>query len=308
MTISISKNYTDKLFFDKGCTDMIKFVCCIMIAMHHYVQTYYKTSGSHNVFFDFFSSICGYLGVAVFFFLSGYGLMKSWQNKSLSFVTFLKRRLSKVYLPVVVISIIWGIILFFFASKFVLRPELSETLPAKNLLLGILSAFVLSCNDGALWFIKVILILYLLFYSYVSIVFPHQITKKYKANDCLAADCVNLSIGGGKCLIIIILLTTLVWVLLCWSMSVNFVISVPLFSIGILVAQFDSSVKRHFKVGMVLFMIAAVVSFAIFRHNAMFVHAWINYVAIAILISFSCLYDLTSCFFIYTLLLSNFFS
>lgn len=159
-----SINNTDKPILDKGATDLLKFLCCIMVSMHHYVQTWYKTGGEHNLLFDAFSSQGGYLGVAVFFFLSGYGLMMSWNKQPMTFAQFLWKRIRKVYLPVVFISLIWCVCLCLLAPKLTLRPELTELLPCKNLSLGLLATFALVSNDGALWFIKAILFLYLMFF------------------------------------------------------------------------------------------------------------------------------------------------
>ena len=47
------------------------------------------------------------MGVAIFFFLSGYGLMESEQKSHLSLAAFFKRRFLNVYLPVLLVTALW---------------------------------------------------------------------------------------------------------------------------------------------------------------------------------------------------------
>lgn len=78
--------------FDRGLTDFIKFLSCIMIALHHFSQIR-GVQGASNIFYFLFATQGGYLGVAIFFFLSGYGLMKSEMSKHLSIPVFLENNL-----------------------------------------------------------------------------------------------------------------------------------------------------------------------------------------------------------------------
>ena len=50
--------------------------------------------------------------VAVFFFLSGFGLMESEQKAHLDLKSFVRRRLMKIYLPVVLVSCLWLSLLY----------------------------------------------------------------------------------------------------------------------------------------------------------------------------------------------------
>jgi peptidoglycan/LPS O-acetylase OafA/YrhL len=63
--------------------------------------------GTDNLFYKVLSTQGGYLGVAVFFFLSGFGLMESDIKRHLTLFQFLKKRLSKIYLPAVLVTAIW---------------------------------------------------------------------------------------------------------------------------------------------------------------------------------------------------------
>ena len=125
-----------------------------MIAMHHFSQIR-CIEGTGNALYFAFSTQGGYLGVAIFFFLSGYGLMKSEQQRHLSPFSFLKRRLIKTYIPAVVVSIIWAVyMLFAFAKPIDI-----------NLLRGVVWNF----NDEVLWFVRAIICLYILFLVYCHI-------------------------------------------------------------------------------------------------------------------------------------------
>ncbi len=75
-------------------TDTVKFVCCILIFLHHFYL------GNSIV------APLGYLACAIFFFLSAWGVSKSLDKKELSLWMFIKRRLAKVYIPLLLVNFI----------------------------------------------------------------------------------------------------------------------------------------------------------------------------------------------------------
>lgn len=75
---------------DIGITAVLKFICCIIIVLHHYSQYIVSEIGNPNVITNILSSQGGYLAVSLFFFLSGYGLTVSFNKKSLTFFEYLK--------------------------------------------------------------------------------------------------------------------------------------------------------------------------------------------------------------------------
>lgn len=95
------------MYLDKTTTDLLKFLSCIMVAIHHYACYAISTEYSSNIILKAFSTQGGYLGVALFFFMSGYGLMQSERKKHLDFLPFLKKRLCKILLPSLLMTIIW---------------------------------------------------------------------------------------------------------------------------------------------------------------------------------------------------------
>lgn len=151
MIIQLSRNKT--LQFNRGLTDIIKFLSCLMIALHHFSQIR-GVEGASNIVYFLFATQGGYLGVAIFFFLSGYGLMKSEQSKHLTISAFLKKRLIKTYLPAVLVSALW-------AGYNVIGGDKYDI----SLLKGIFWQF----NDEVLWFVRTIIWLYLFFAIYNNI-------------------------------------------------------------------------------------------------------------------------------------------
>lgn len=97
-------------YLNKNMTNCLKVLSAVMIMLHHYSQYVCANGLSDSICYKVLSSQGGFLGVAIFFFLSGYGLMESESNGHLKVLTFFKRRLLKIYLPVLAISFIWMII------------------------------------------------------------------------------------------------------------------------------------------------------------------------------------------------------
>lgn len=125
----------------------LKAIACVGIVVHHYSS--YQGGVHDNLVNEFFTLICGYIAVALFFFLSGYGLMESEKRKRLSAIAFLKRRLSRVYIPFVLTNILLIIALLCVRSY-----EIST----RSLLFHI---FGFELVDSITWFVPVTLLLYL---------------------------------------------------------------------------------------------------------------------------------------------------
>lgn len=135
------------IVLDRNITDRLKFVACIMVAMSHYSGYALAEGVSSSVIYKVVAANGGYFGVAIFFFLSGYGLMRSDQKRHRNILEFCKRRLAKTWFPAVIVSTIWLTIAYFVDL---------DLLCNNHYLLGILWWF----NDEVMWFIRVILIMY----------------------------------------------------------------------------------------------------------------------------------------------------
>lgn len=84
---SISQN---DIYLDRNVTDALKFIACLMVAMSHYSGYVLANDLSSNIIYKVIAATGGYLGVAIFFFLSGFGLMMSDMKHHLSPQEFIK--------------------------------------------------------------------------------------------------------------------------------------------------------------------------------------------------------------------------
>lgn len=186
-----------------GTSTRIKFYCAIMVMLHHYFQLYFASAGNSTEHLLPFLAIqqFGYTGVALFFFLSGYGLMESEKKHHLNLKEFLKKRFSRIYLPYLLVTVIWLPFLY------ILVNSISDTSP-----LDILYNLLWNGQDNVLWFIKILLGLYIAFYMF---------TYTYRRNK---------SIG----LTVLCAITILVCIVTYHTIGFYSYISVPLFSSGIL--------------------------------------------------------------------------
>lgn len=204
-----SMNITDdkKYSIDRSVSDLAKYICCWIIAIHHYSQYELAHGFSSSPFLKLFSYCGGYIGVAIFFFLSGYGLMKSDQKHPVEVLPFIKRRLLKVYFPVVLTALLW-ICISFLLNRF----ESTDFGGGLSILL---------CEEH-LWFVRVIILLYAMFLL-------HRITdRKLK---CSRAFSVSH----------FVVLTTIVYAFVDYTLGGLASLSIPFFLFGALMA--DSSIK-----------------------------------------------------------------
>ena len=95
------------LRIDKPLSSLVKFFAALTVALHHFSQYVYANDLSECIIYKLFSFQGGFLAVGVFFFLSGYGLMESEKKSHLSPSAFLKKRLFRVYIPVLLVTVLW---------------------------------------------------------------------------------------------------------------------------------------------------------------------------------------------------------
>lgn len=247
----ITRNTTDRILLDRGMTDLLKFLSCIMIALHHYSQGM-VVAGSHNPIYQLLSTQGGWLGVAVFFFLSGYGLMKSDMKNHLKLFPFLKKRLLKTYLPAVFVSFLWG-------GYLIITKKVSFNL---SWVKGVLWNF----NDEVLWFVRIIIILYLTFYVYCVV---HKIIGKYYSRSF--AD-----------IFLLLIFSISSYVFLCHIIGFVHGSSVLLFFLGMSIAKYNfyylKLIRKIYPI-LLVFTIIILLTF-IKRHDAEWIHLLINYFCI----------------------------
>lgn len=263
--LSIQKNGTAQstIVLDRNTTDLLKFVACIMVAMSHYSGYALAEGVSSSVIYKVVAANGGYLGVAIFFFLSGYGLMKSDQKRHRNISEFCKRRLAKAWLPAVIVSAIWLTIAYFVDL---------DLLCNNHYLLGMLWLF----NDEVMWFIRVILIMYIFFYIYIL-----------------------ASRRSAKSKPILLIANAIIAFLIIRIFNIGSSLSVPLFFLGMAVAEFPKFFKITFSnIPVIIALLAiAVISAWFFRHDNYLLHGLINYFCIGVLLTVFANFDISiSCF------------
>lgn len=102
----------------------IKFIAAVIVALHHFSQYICANNLSDNIFYKIFSSQGGYVSVAIFFFLSGYGLMESELKQHLNFNDFMRKRLFKIYFPVLLVTVIWLPVIYLLQDVYVPDNEM----------------------------------------------------------------------------------------------------------------------------------------------------------------------------------------
>ena len=242
MRIKITPPSSNFITLDRGLTDLMKMVAALFVAMGHYSG--HALDFVDNPLLRFIVMNGGSVGVAIFFFLSGYGLMKSEQKLHLGFFVFLKRRFLKVYIPVVLVSAVWGIVLWPVGSGL-------------EHLLQYLKLTFLTFGDGILWFVKVIAVMYLLFYGYT-------VLRKHDSWRLPA-----LLIG-----------TIFAYILVYWWQESWCAISIPFFTIGVVIAEYNEKICRMmhgFGVILWLGIITALMGGLYMAFGNLYAHALINY-------------------------------
>lgn len=150
------------LRLSKSLTDFLKLSCAILVLSHHYAK-YLFHNGVDNTLIRILSTHGGFIGVAVFFFISGYGLMESEKRKHMTVSSFISKRISKVYIPAVLVSIIW-IVCCNVLDYSILPPRLMS-----GGLIYYLYLVLIDFGDPILWFVKIIFLCYISFYVFTTI-------------------------------------------------------------------------------------------------------------------------------------------
>ena len=235
---------------NRNLTDIVKFLACILVALGHFCGHAIST-GDTNLLYQAISTQGGFLGVALFFFLSGYGLMMSERKAHLTLLSFLKRRYLKIYLPCVLSAILWIPI-----SYLTIRGGYSVDY-------HIVTSTLWGWGDGILWFVKTLMMLYATFYIYTLI-------RNRTDNEILR--------------LLILTLFAVITTAIQWQVADYSAISVPFFYVGVASVDCPSLTKqmsRWWVTGITLVLTMAFCGLLVkVRHDMLFAHAAFNYAVV----------------------------
>ena len=132
----------------KDTSTCLKGLACLLIVLHHWCSGL-SGAGYGSSLVKLFTQAGGITGVAVFFFLSSYGLSRSQQKKKDTLTSFFTKRLVRVYIPLVITNVLWLSVRY---EEQELVKTIFQILNLKDLL------------DIVTWFCNVIIVCYIIFY------------------------------------------------------------------------------------------------------------------------------------------------
>lgn len=133
-------------YLSKDISGLLKLVSAFVVVLTHYLRM--KALAGHELnWFEWLVRSQGHVAVAVFFFLSGYGLMSSELREHLSLSQFFRRRFCKIYLPVVAVTVLW-------------LPLLLRYNEAPGSVWAFCRLLLWDFGDSVMWFMKNLLVLY----------------------------------------------------------------------------------------------------------------------------------------------------
>lgn len=148
-------------FFDKSQTDVLKGISILMILIHHFTL---RMIAPH--FMSPFLNV-GFLGVGIFFFLSGFGLMSSYLRKPNYLKGFFSKRISRVYIPSILANIFIGLLgIVLGQASYSFNEMLSTSLLLQSIATG-----------KVIWYINATIIFYLYFYLALKYLKPSVAIK-----------------------------------------------------------------------------------------------------------------------------------
>lgn len=134
--------------------EFLKGYSILTIVIFHYLQTFHWQNLAGKLIFF------GGTGVHLFILLSGFGLYFSYLHKPIPFSKFLKKRISKVYVPYIIIVLISAFITMFIP---IYKGSL-YALFGHIFLYKMFDESIIGSYGYPLWFISMIIQFYLMFY------------------------------------------------------------------------------------------------------------------------------------------------
>lgn len=142
----LPRNTYNSDFLSKSNTGILRGVCVILILTHHFSQQLFDAS--YLLPFKYI----GVFAVALFFFLSAYGMTVSLTKNPDYLKRFLLKRFSRIYIPYLIINTVTVIIMsLYYHASYTVSDIILFTLGIKLI-------------DASLWFVHRILIYYAVFY------------------------------------------------------------------------------------------------------------------------------------------------
>lgn len=269
-----------KSTLSKSDSNIIKGLCMLLIMFHNYFHLIIPRTGENEFEFDpdnfqrfihfitidplniirFTSSYLGHYGVQLFIFISSYGLYLSYKDRGLSWLSFMKKRIGKLY-PTLVIGLVLIFLLIVFEGRgFPSGHQVKIGLLKLTLLYNFIPSEALSFS-GPWWFFSVIVQLYAIFPILMAVI------KKFGSNSMLVTALIFIGISMAF---------DLYTDIPRFSIYFTFIGQLPVFSLGIYFAS-----QEKIKISAVVLSIALVV-FALGNVNQ---YVWyFSFVAVTLLL------------------------
>lgn len=159
---------------------LLKTMSCTMIVLHHYALRYQDNAAE-----KFFAVNGGTIALVAFFFLSSYGICLSEKYHPLNFTYYFKKRFLKIIKPFWIVTFL-----------FLLIYTLIDKHDIKVFEYGVSDYFMCFINitkfDGAMWFVEVILLSYLVFFIAKSIFSIDNKRIKFLITYTLGIICIGV--------------------------------------------------------------------------------------------------------------------
>lgn len=228
-------------------TDIVKFICCILIFLHHFYL-------EKNIVIPL-----GYMSCSIFFFLSAWGISMSLDKRKLSLWQFIKRRVVKVYIPLLLVNFIFILAAIIATWNLTIVPVFSVFCDGVSInsigspLCSTAYLFDIFQIDSITWFVHVLLLVYLFVWAI------HKINSKRLYAIVVVASFIAVEL-----------------MLLFIQSSIWYRVDIVGVLLGLLIYKFDGMSRvipflHILTVGSVLLLVGALTLF--FMHTE--VHSWI---------------------------------
>lgn len=148
----LNNNQYNYAFLSKNNVDIVKGIAVIMIFLSHTAQRICEGNIANRIFYYLFL-YTGLLGVVIFLFLSGYGLVIQYRKNENYFKDFFIKKHARIYLTFFLANIITTILSNIFLDS---RYGVIDVIKS--------SALIKFSTGRELWFIVIILYYYFVFY------------------------------------------------------------------------------------------------------------------------------------------------